>query len=126
MCGRVETAMKAIRVEEFGEPEVMRLIDVPEPQAGPNELLVRIRAAGVNPVDTYIRAGKYAAKPTLPYTPGKDGAGIVERAAPGFEEGEPVFLCGPISGTYAELTTCNAANAHRLPAGTSFEQGAAL
>jgi len=118
--------MKAIRVEEFGEPEVMRLVDVPEPSPGPDELLVRIRAAGVNPVDTYIRAGKYAAKPTLPFTPGKDGAGIVEQAAAGFAEGERVFLCGPITGTYAELATCNPTAVYRLPANTSFEQGAAL
>ena len=118
--------MKAVLVEEFGEPEVMRLVEVPEPQPGPDELLVRIRAAGVNPVDTYIRAGKYAAKPTLPYTPGKDGAGTVESSAAGFQEGERVFLCGPISGTYAELARCHASAVYRLPAKTSFEQGAAL
>ena len=69
--------MKAIRVEEFGESEVMRLVDMPEPQPGPDELLVRILEAGVNPVDTYIRAGNFAAKPILPYTPGKDGAGAI-------------------------------------------------
>lgn len=118
--------MKAIRVEEFGEPEVMQLVEVPEPQPGSGELLVRIRAAGVNPVDTYIRAGKYAAKPALPFTPGKDGAGIIERSAAGFQEGERVFFCGPITGSYAELATCSAANAYRLPARISFEQGAAL
>jgi NADPH2:quinone reductase len=118
--------MKAIRVEEFGEPEVMRLVELPEPQAGPDEVIVRIGAAGVNPVDTYIRAGKYAAKPALPYTPGKDGAGTVERSGAGFEEGERVFLCIPIGGTYAELVKCNAADVFRLPSSSSFDQGAAL
>jgi len=118
--------MKAIRVEEFGEPEVMRLVELPEPQAGPDEVIVRIGAAGVNPVDTYIRAGKYAAKPALPYTPGKDGAGTVERSGAGFEEGERVFLCVPIGGTYAELVKCNAADVFRLPSSSSFDQGAAL
>ena len=118
--------MKAIRVEEFGEPQVMRLVELPDPNPGSGELLVRIHAAGVNPVDTYIRAGKYAAKPTLPYTPGKDGAGTIERSAAGFEKGDRVFVCGPITGAYAELATCAAASVYRLPENTSFEQGAAL
>lgn len=118
--------MKAIRVEEFGDPEVMHVAEIAEPTPAPNELLVRIHAAGVNPVDTYIRAGKYAAKPTLPFTPGKDGAGIVERAAGSFAEGDRVFLSGALSGTYAELAVANAGNVHRLPAQISFEAGAAL
>jgi NADPH2:quinone reductase len=63
--------MKAIRVHEFGEPEVMRLEEVPDPRCGPGQVLVRVHAAGVNPVDTYIRAGFFAIKPTLPYIPGR-------------------------------------------------------
>jgi NADPH2:quinone reductase len=118
--------MKAIRVEEFGEPDVMRLVDVPDPQPGPDQVLVRIHASGVNPVDTYIRAGKYAAKPNLPYTPGKDGAGTVVQAGGGFAEGDRVFVTGINSGTCAELSFVNAADVFRLPANTSFEQGAAL
>lgn len=118
--------MKAIRVEEFGEPDVMRLVEMPEPAVAPNELLIRLHAAGVNPVDTYIRSGKYAAKPELPYTPGKDGAGVVERAAAGFEKGERVFVAGANGGTYAELIATNATNVFRLPARVSFEEGAAL
>src|SRR3954464_4874358 len=118
--------MKAIRVEEFGDPEVMRLVETPDPQPASGEVLVRIHASGVNPVDTYIRAGKYAAKPDLPYTPGKDGAGTVVRAGGGFAEGDRVFLTGANSGTCAELTVANAADVFRLPAKTSFEQGAAL
>ncbi len=70
--------MKAIRVKEFGGPEVLRLEEVPDPQPGPGQVVVRIKAAGVNPVDTYIRAGIYPRKPPLPYTPGTDGAGMVE------------------------------------------------
>lgn len=84
--------MKSVRVEEFGEPEVMRLVELPEPQAGPDEVIVRIGAAGVNPVDTYIRAGQYAAKPALPYTPGKDGAGTVECSGAGFRRRRTRFL----------------------------------
>ena len=118
--------MKAICVKQFGEPEVMRLVEMPDPQPGPDEVLIRIGAAGVNPVDTYIRAGKYAAKPALPFTPGKDGAGTIERDGAGFKAGERVFLCVPVTGTYAEMCTCAAINVYRLPDKISFEQGAAL
>ena len=72
--------MKAILVREFGGPDVLRLEDVPDPKPGPSEVVVRIRAAGVNPVDTYIRSGTYARKPPLPYIPGSDGAGEIEVA----------------------------------------------
>ena len=75
--------MKAIRVHEFGGPEVMKLEDVPEPEVGRGQVLVRVHAVGVNPVDTYIRAGTYPAKPPLPYTPGVDAAGIVEAVGEG-------------------------------------------
>ncbi|MGI9088193.1 MAG: NADPH:quinone reductase [Chthoniobacterales bacterium] len=118
--------MKAIRVEEFGEPEVLQLVETPEPTAAPNELLIRIHVAGINPVDTYIRAGKYAAKPPLPYTPGKDGAGIVERSAGRFAKGARVFIAAANGGTYAELAAVPADQVFRLPEATSFEQGAAL
>ena len=70
--------MKAIVVREFGGPEVMKLEDVPVPSPGPGQLLVRVAAVGVNPVDGYIRSGSYARKPALPYTPGTDVAGTVE------------------------------------------------
>jgi NADPH:quinone reductase len=70
--------MKAIRVCQFGDPEVLRLEEVPKPQPGAGQVLVRMHAIGVNPVETYIRAGTYARLPVLPYTPGNDGAGVVE------------------------------------------------
>ncbi len=77
--------MKAIRVHKFGGPEVLQLEEVPTPAAGPGQVLVKIHAAGINPVDTYIRAGTYASKPALPYTPGKDAAGIVEAVGEGVQ-----------------------------------------
>ena len=73
--------MKAIVVREFGGPDVMKLEDVPVPAPVTGELLLRVAAVGVNPVDGYIRSGSYARKPTLPYTPGTDIAGTVEQGS---------------------------------------------
>ena len=73
--------MKAIRVHEWGAAEVMRLEEVPDPTAGPGEAVVRIEAAGVNPVDTYIRSGTYTKLPPLPFVPGNDAAGGAENLA---------------------------------------------
>ncbi len=138
--------MRAVRVNSFGGPEVLRLEEVPDPRPpGAGEVLVRLHAAGVNPVDTYLRAGRYAMLPPLPYTPGGDGAGVVEAvgssAAPGSASssqagaatgsgaprpGEPVYTSGAITGTYAELALCPAAHVHRLPSAVSFVEGAAV
>ena len=58
--------MKAIRVQQFGEPDVLQIADIPDLKAGDGQILVRIEAAGINPVETYIRSGKYAKLPSLP------------------------------------------------------------
>jgi NADPH2:quinone reductase len=121
--------MKAIHVHEFGDPEVLRLEEVPTPQPGPGELLVRMHAVGVNPVETYIRAGTYARLPELPYTPGNDGAGVVEYVGSGvteFKPGDRVYTAGSLSGTYAEFASCKNEQVHPLPANVSFAQGAAI
>jgi NADPH2:quinone reductase len=120
--------MKAISVAEFGGPEVMKLVELPRPQPGPGQVLVRIYAAGVNPVETYIRAGTYPRKPALPFTPGNDGAGVIEQAGEGvnLRPGDRVYSGGSISGTYAEYALCNVAQVHPLPANVSFAQGAAV
>jgi len=121
--------MKAIRVEEFGGPEVMKLAEVPRPQPGPGQALVRVRAVGVNPVETYIRAGNYPRKPALPFTPGNDGAGVIEEVGQGvtkFDVGDRLYTAGSISGTYAEYALCEVAQVHPLPEGASFAQGAAM
>ena len=121
--------MKAIRVKEFGGPEVLRLEEVQTPQPGPGELVVRIHAAGVNPVETYIRAGTYARLPNLPYTPGNDAAGMVEQVDAGvteFKAGDRVYTAGSISGTYAEFALCKKEQVHPLPANVSFARGAAM
>lgn len=121
--------MKAIRVYEFGGPEVLRYEDTPEPEVNAGQVLVRVHAVGVNPVDTYIRAGLHAVKPQLPYTPGSDAAGVVERlgaGVTGWAVGDRVYTSRTLTGAYAELVLCNAQDLHLLPAQTSFEQGAAL
>lgn len=121
--------MKAIRVQEFGPSEVLQLADVPNPQAGPGQVVVRLQAIGINPVETYIRSGSYAKLPALPYTPGGDGAGIIEyvgEGVSGLEPGQRVYLAGSLSGTYAEQAICEAAQVHSLPDAITFEQGAAL
>ena len=120
--------MKAILVHGFGGPEVFRLEEVPKPQPGPGQVLVRMQAIGVNPVETYIRAGTYAYKPALPYTPGNDGAGVIEQVGADvkeFKAGDRVYTAGSISGTYAEFA-CKRAQMHPLPANISFAQSAAM
>jgi NADPH2:quinone reductase len=121
--------MKAIRVREFGPPEVMRLEEVPTPVPGPGQLLVQARAVGVNPVESYIRSGKYFRVPALPYTPGSDAAGTVEAIGGevrGFAPGDRVYTSGTLTGAYAEFALCDPLRVHPLPAEASFPQGAAL
>jgi len=120
--------MKAIRVHQPGGPDVMAYEDVAEPVPGQGEVAVRIQAAGLNPVDTYIRAGSYADL-AYPYTPGMDGGGVVESVGEGVTNvapGDRVYCGGSISGTCAELALCRASRVHRLPDALSFEQGASI
>jgi NADPH:quinone reductase len=121
--------MKAIVVREFGEPEVMRLEEVETPRPSAGEILIRIHAAGVNPVDTYLRTGNHAHAPKLPYTPGKDGAGTVEALGEGvtrFGVGDRVYTADSITGTYAEYAVCREGQLGKLPDNVSFEQGAGV
>jgi len=121
--------VKAIRVYEFGGPEKLKLEDVPDLRPGPGEVLVRIHAAGVNPVDTYIRSGTHSIKPSLPYTPGIDGAGTVLSTGEGvrrFRTGDRVYLSNSISGTYAEQALARESQVHPLPENVSLQQGAAV
>ena len=120
--------MKAILIREFGAPGVMQLEDVAPPVAGPGQVVVRVKAAGVNPVDTYVRSGAYARKPPLPHTPGFDIAGVIESIGSGITQLKPGdrvygFL---VAGGYAELVVCDESHVRKLPDNVSFEQGAAL
>ncbi|MBI5905354.1 MAG: NADPH:quinone reductase [Deltaproteobacteria bacterium] len=121
--------MKAIVVRAFGPPETMRLEEVQNPVPGPGQVLVRVRAAGVNPVETYIRSGTYGRAPALPYTPGNDAGGVVEAVGEGVrgvKPGDRVYTSGTITGAYAELALSETPMVHPLPANASFAQGAAL
>jgi NADPH2:quinone reductase len=121
--------MKAIQVHQFGGPEVLALHEIPTPKPGPGEVLVRVRAAGVNPYDTYMRNGSYAIKPPLPYTPGSDAAGTIEAVGQGItrvKAGDRVYTATTISGAYAEYALALESQVHPLPEKTSFAQGAGL
>ncbi len=121
--------MKAIRVYEFGNPEVMKIEEVDDPKPGPGEVVVKVYAAGVNPVDTYIRSGLYAVKPSLPYTPGMDAAGLIESVGEGvrgFAAKDRVYIAGTVSGSYAEKALCKESQVHHLPDKISFSHGAAV
>lgn len=121
--------MKAIVVREFGGPEVLQLAEIPTPAPGPGQVVVKIKAAGVNPADTYMRSGTYAVKPPLPYTPGGDGAGTIESigsGVTGWNAGDRVYLAGSVTGTYAEYALATAAQIYRLPGRVTFAQGAGI
>jgi NADPH2:quinone reductase len=126
--------MKAIQMLSFGEPEVLKLVEVEEPVPAENEVRVKLYYAGVNPFEAYIRAGGYAFyTPEFPYIPGFDGAGIVDEVGPGVTRlkiGDRVFVASVPAkrqtGTYAEKVVCDASAVYKLPESVSFEQGAAL
>jgi NADPH2:quinone reductase len=126
---RQEAIVKAIRVHQFGGPEVLKLEEVPDPQPGPGQVVVRVHAAGVNPVEAYIRTGTYASKPSLPYTPGNEAGGVVVSVGPDVKSvkpGDRVYVTASKTGTYAELALCDENKVHSLPDNVSFEQGAAI
>ncbi|MFF0826341.1 NADPH:quinone reductase [Brevibacillus sp. NPDC003359] len=126
--------MKAIQIVEFGGPEVLQCAEVNEPIPAPNEVRVRLYAAGVNPNETYIRTGTYSFYiPELPYTPGFDGAGVIDATGEGvthLKVGDRVFVAALLAkrntGTYAQKVVCDAKAVHRLPETISYEIGASL
>jgi NADPH:quinone reductase-like Zn-dependent oxidoreductase len=120
--------MKAVVVHEFGGPEVLKYEDAPRPQPKENEILVRVIAAGVNPVDTYIRSGKFGPSVTLPLIPGRDIAGIVEEIGPGatkFKKGDAVYGY-VLNGGYAEFAVAAEKDVSLKPSSLDFVQAAAV
>jgi NADPH2:quinone reductase len=121
--------MKAILVKEFGGPEVLKLEEVPDLKPGKGQVLVRLEAAGVNPVEAYVRSGQYARLPALPYTPGADGAGVVTaigRGVKGVKVNARVYVEAALTGTYAQACLAEARSVHPLPPSVTFAQGAAM
>lgn len=126
--------MKAIQVKEFGGPEVLQVTEMTKPVPKADEVRVTLHAAGVNPNEAYVRTGTYMAYvPDLPYTPGFDGAGVVDAVGDevtNIKIGDRVYIGGFTAerntGTYAEKVVVDAFTVHPLPESLSFEQGASL
>ncbi len=121
--------MKAIRVHQFGGPEQLKLDEVPTPKPGPGQVLVKVHSAGVNPYDTYMRAGTYPVKPPLPFTPGSDAAGVIESVGEGVTKvkpGDRVYTATTVTGAYAEYAVVLESKVQPLPANLSFAQGSGI
>jgi NADPH2:quinone reductase len=125
--------MHAIRAHAFGGPDVLQLDELPDPSPGPGQVRVRLHAAGVNPFDTYMLSGTYAIKPPLPYSPGADGAGVIEAIGDGVSGvaiGDRVYIGGTADhkayGAYRQVVLCRESQVHALPARISFSEGAAV
>lgn len=117
--------MKAIQIHETGGPEVLTLAELPIPQPGPGQVLIRVEATGVNFVEIYFRKGTY--KAALPFIPGSEASGTVEELGPGvtgFAPGDAVASASVI-GSYAEYALVPAAQLIKTPQGISHEQAAA-
>ena len=118
--------MKAIQIQSTGGPEVLQLVDLPIPEPGPGQVLIRVEATGVNFIEIYFRKGVY--KTAFPLIPGSEAAGTVEELGPGvngFKAGEAVASTAVI-GSYAEYALVPAAQLVKIPAGLSMESAAAV
>ncbi|MGR9373752.1 quinone oxidoreductase family protein [Rhizobium leguminosarum] len=125
--------MKAVQFTRFGPPDVLELVELPVPEPGLSEVLIRVHAAGVNFFEVLMRADRYAATPDLPMFPGVEVAGIIERAGPGADRSligtrvaVPLFAIGRGSGGYAEFAAVDGGAVVPLPDAVSFEAAAAL
>jgi NADPH2:quinone reductase len=117
--------MKAIQIHETGGPEVLQLAELPIPEPGPGQVLIRLEAIGVNFVEIYFRKGVY--KTSLPFVPGSEAAGTVEELGPGvtgFKAGDAVASVSML-GSYAEYALVAAASLVKVPDGLTMEQAAA-
>uniref|UniRef100_A0AC35FJ05 Enoyl reductase (ER) domain-containing protein n=1 Tax=Panagrolaimus sp. PS1159 TaxID=55785 RepID=A0AC35FJ05_9BILA len=122
--------MRAAIVHRFGSASnITYTKNANIPEIGENQLLIRVKASAVNPVDTYIRSGNYANLPKVPYIPGREGAGIVERVASDvkkFLPGDRVWFTTPVTGSCADFAVVKASAAFSLPEKISFAQGSTL
>ncbi|NLU75308.1 zinc-binding dehydrogenase [Streptomyces sp. HNM0575] len=129
--------MKAIGLHDFGGPEVLRALELPEPQAGPGEVRIRVHAASVNPTDVLLRTGGHAVRMTgrqPPFVPGMDAAGVIDQLGPGADGrlavGQRVvamvLFSGPHGGAYAEQVVVPAASVVPAPEGVDFPAASTL
>ena len=122
--------MRAIRIESFGGSEVLKFqesLHIPEP--GPKHVLINVKSISINPVDTYIRSGQYSKLPPLPFTPGNDCSGVVERVGTEvckFKAGDRVYALRSATGTYSTHTLCEDSFVNFLPECVQFREGACL
>src|SRR5215831_17499495 len=121
--------MQAVRIHEYGAADQLRLEDAPRPQPKQGEVLVHLKAAGVNPADWKFRAGmmKQWVPLSFPWTPGLEGAGVVEAVGPGvtqFKPGDAVF--GAVTASYAQYAVAAATDLALKPAALSFEEAASV
>lgn len=129
--------MRAIGLSEFGDPDVLRVVDLPDPVPGPGEVRIRVHAAAVNPTDTVLRAGatrnRFSGRPG-PYVPGMDAAGVIDAVGPDTDiplrPGDPVAAVvdayGPRGGAYAELIVVPAGSMVPIPSGADFPAASTL
>jgi NADPH2:quinone reductase len=122
------TLMKALLCERFGPPDDLVLADIPDPVAGPGEVVVRVKAAGLNFFDTLIIAGKYQTKPAFPFSPGGELAGVIESVGPGVTEFQPGDRVLGYSNFNAarDRTAVPSRCIVKLPTGLDFDRAAAL
>lgn len=126
--------MKAIQINEFGGPEVLKTVEIDEPYPNEDEVKVKVFVTGLNPSEAYTITGTYGYNvPNLPYVPGYDATGVIEEVGSSvnhFKKGDRVFLSAfsaeRNTGTYAEKVVTDAKNVFRLPDNISFKEGAAL
>jgi NADPH:quinone reductase-like Zn-dependent oxidoreductase len=125
--------MRAMVVKRYGPPEALEAQEIPDPHAKPGEVLIRVRAVGVNFADLLQRMGIYPGTPKPPFVPGVEVAGVVEKAAEGVKtsEGDPVRPGEAVTAftpfnAYAQWVAVPAGRVHRMPAGMPFEDGAAI
>jgi len=120
--------MKAIVISKHGSPDVLELSDILDPEPGAGEVLVRVKAAGINFADILARLGLYPDAPNPPFTPGLEVSGEIEKVGPdveGFQPGQRLMAMVK-SGGYAEKICVPVQNAVPMPAGMDFDQAAAL
>ena len=120
--------MRAVQIAQFGNPDVLDVVDIPTPEPGNNQVRIKVMAAGVNPVDTYVRSGAYGDRP-MPVSLGFDAAGIIDSVGPGVDAaviGTRVYTCTALPGAYAEFAIVDIDRTYPLPDNISFDQGAAI